>query len=259
MKTRMTEMFGIDVPIFAFSHCRDVVVEATRAGGMGVLGTTRVTPEQLEMELKWIDDHTDGRPYALDLALPQKMEEVHTLEERAAVLPKEHVAFVDKILSDAGIPELPEYEREQLAEYASGYRLTAQGGMELIEVALRHPQIRLVVSALGIAPKEMIDLLHARGLKVGALIGSTRQAKNQVDAGIDVLIAQGMEAGAHTGSSPRWCCGRRSSTPRHRCRCWPRVASDADGRWPPRWRSAAKASGAARSGSARRRASSRPT
>ncbi len=200
MKTRMTEMFGIDVPIFAFSHCRDVVVEATRAGGMGVLGTTRVTPEQLEMELKWIDDHTDGRPYALDLALPQKMEEVHTLEERAAVLPKEHVAFVDKILSDAGIPELPEYEREQLAEYASGYRLTAQGGMELIEVALRHPQIRLVVSALGIAPKEMIDLLHARGLKVGALIGSTRQAKNQVDAGIDVLIAQGMEAGAHTGS-----------------------------------------------------------
>ena len=148
MKTRMTEMFGIDVPLFAFSHCRDVVVEATRAGGMGVLGTTRVTPEQLEMELKWIDDHTDGRPYALDLALPQKMEEVHTLEERATVLPKEHVAFVDKILADAGIPELPAYEREQLAEYASGYRLTSQGGMELIEVALRHPQIKLVVSAL---------------------------------------------------------------------------------------------------------------
>lgn len=200
MKTRMTEMFGLALPIFAFSHCRDVVVEATRAGGMGVLGTTRVTPEQLEMELKWIDDHTDGRPYALDLALPQKMDEVHTLEERATALPKEHVAFVDRIMAEAGIPELPEDERRQLAEYASGYRLTAQGGMELIEVALRHPQVKFVISALGMMPREMIEILHARGLKVGALIGNAKHARNQVEAGIDVLIAQGSEAGAHSGN-----------------------------------------------------------
>ncbi|MGI4814384.1 MAG: nitronate monooxygenase [Janthinobacterium lividum] len=200
MRTKMTEMFGIDVPIFAFSHCRDVVVETAKAGGMGVLGTTRMSPEQLEMELKWIDDHTDGRPYALDLALPQKFGEVHKMDERANVLPKEHIDFVEGILDKAGIPQLPQDEKDQLAEYASGYRLTAQGGMELIEVALRHPQIKLVVSALGIAPKEMIDLLHEKGLKVGALIGSAKHARNQVDAGIDVLIAQGMEAGAHSGN-----------------------------------------------------------
>jgi NAD(P)H-dependent flavin oxidoreductase YrpB (nitropropane dioxygenase family) len=193
-------MFGLDVPIFAFSHCRDVVVEATRGGGMGVLGTTRLDPEQLEQELRWIDGHTDGRPYGLDLALPNKMEKVQPMAERERVLPAEHIRFVDELLARAGIPSLPQHERDALKRQSMGYRLTAQGGMELIEVALRHPQIKLVVSALGVAPREMIELLHARGIKVGALVGSVEHAQRQQAAGIDILVAQGMEAGAHTGN-----------------------------------------------------------
>lgn len=200
MRTKMTEMFGLDTPIFAFSHCRDVVVEATRAGAMGVLGTTRVSPEELEIELRWIDEHTDGRPYGLDLALPQKMEQVGKTMDHDLVLPKEHIAFVDEILRKAGIPPLPPEERERVLATAPGYAMTAQGGMELIEVALRHPSLRFVVSALGVAPKPMIDLLHERGLKVGSLVGNTKHAKSQVEAGIDVLVAQGSEAGAHSGS-----------------------------------------------------------
>ena len=170
MRTKMTEMFGLDTPIFAFSHCRDVVVEVTRAGGMGVLGTTRISPEELEAELRWIDSHTDGRPYALDLALPQKLEKVRPMAERDQVLPREHVEFVEKILQEAGVPPLPSDEHQKFLDSSPGYRLTAQGGMELIEVALKHPQVRLIVSALGVAPKEMIDLLHEKGLKVGALV-----------------------------------------------------------------------------------------
>jgi NAD(P)H-dependent flavin oxidoreductase YrpB (nitropropane dioxygenase family) len=200
MRTKVTEMFGIETPIFAFSHCRDVVVEVTNAGGMGVLGTTRLSPEQLEEELRWIDSHTSGRPYALDLALPNKLDPVRPMKDRAMVLPREHVEFVERLLDDAGIPTLPAHEHEKFEASSPGYTLTPQGGMELIDVALRHPQIKLVVSALGVAPKEMIDLLHTHGLKVGALVGSVRHAVSQRTAGIDLLVAQGMEAGAHSGN-----------------------------------------------------------
>jgi len=200
MKTKMTEMFGLAAPIFAFSHCRDVVVEATRAGGMGVLGTTRISPDELEIELKWIDSHTNGLPYALDLALPTKMGAVSPMIDRAAVLPPEHIRFVDELLEQAGIPPLPQAERDRLAQTTPGYRLTAQGGMELIEIALRHKQVRLVVGALGVPPPEMIALLHANGVKVGGLAGNERHARRLVAAGVDIVIAQGMEAGAHTGN-----------------------------------------------------------
>ena len=200
MQTQMTEMFGLDTPIFAFSHCRDVVVEATRAGAMGVLGTTRLDPEQLARELKWIDGHTNGRPYALDLALPNKMGTVARMADRDSVLPRQHIEFVDEILRRAGISPLPSDESKELLEQTPGFRLTTAGGMELLEVAFRHPQIKLIVSALGVAPKEMIDLVHENGLKAGALVGNIPHAISQVNAGIDVLVAQGMEAGAHTGS-----------------------------------------------------------
>src|SRR5882762_106110 len=102
MRTKATDMFGLDTPIFAFSHCRDVVVEATRAGGMGVLGTTRISPQELEMELRWIDDRTGGLPYALDLALPAKLGAVSRMADRASVLPPEHIRFVDDLLDQAG-------------------------------------------------------------------------------------------------------------------------------------------------------------
>lgn len=200
MRTKLTEMFGLDLPIFAFSHCRDVVVEVTRAGGMGVLGTTRMSAEELEQELKWIDDHTDGRPYALDVAIPNVMGKVSRGAERTTVLPQEHVEFVERIMNEAGIPPLSKDEQEEFANKLFGHSMTAEGGMELIEVALKHPQIKLVVSALGIAPEPMIKLLHEKGLKVGALVGNVEHAIRQKEAGIDMLVAQGMEAGAHTGN-----------------------------------------------------------
>src|SRR3954451_21728789 len=74
MRTRVTDMFGIELPIFAFSHCRDVVAAVSRAGGMGVLGALYFTPEELEIELKWIDEHVDGKHYGVDLVMPAKVE-----------------------------------------------------------------------------------------------------------------------------------------------------------------------------------------
>lgn len=201
MKTKVTEMFGIETPIFAFSHCRDVVVEATRAGAMGVLGASRYSPEELEQELRWIDDHTDGRPYGIDLVLPGKMEKTPRLAHPDTLLPRPHVDFVNGVLDRDGVPPLPPGEREKiLARLLDTINLTPEGAMKLIDVALRHPQIKLLVSALGVAPKEIIDYLHQRGLKVGALVGKPEHAVNQVKAGVDIIVAQGMEAGGHTGS-----------------------------------------------------------
>src|SRR5258708_1207342 len=151
---------------------------------MRVRGTTRLDPEQVEQELRWIDDHTEGRPYGLDLALPNKMEKVHPMSERDRVIPPEHRHFVDDLLAKAGIPPLPTHEKEALQQQRMGHRLTAHGGMELIEVALRHLQVKLVVSALGVAPREMIDVLHARDRKVGALVGSAEHALRQKAAGM---------------------------------------------------------------------------
>ena len=73
MKSPICDMLGIEFPLLAFSHCRDVVAAVSRAGGFGVLGATVHTPETLERELKWIDDHVDGKPYGIDVLIPENI------------------------------------------------------------------------------------------------------------------------------------------------------------------------------------------
>ena len=74
MNTEIRERLGIEFPIFAFTHCRDVVAAVTNAGGIGVLGAIGFTPEQLEVELAWIDEHVGDRPYGVDIVIPAKYE-----------------------------------------------------------------------------------------------------------------------------------------------------------------------------------------
>src|ERR1700744_4418280 len=107
MRTPVTEMFGIDVPIFAFSHCRDVVVEASRAGGMGVLGAAFMTPDELEIALQLIDAHIDGKPYGVDVVFPGTFAELDSEPDPDEVLPPEHRRFVRGLIDDANIPALP--------------------------------------------------------------------------------------------------------------------------------------------------------
>ena len=72
MRTPICDRLGIEFPIFAFSHCRDVVAAVSKAGGYGVLGALAFSPDQLEIELNWIDEHIDGKPYGVDFAMPEK-------------------------------------------------------------------------------------------------------------------------------------------------------------------------------------------
>ncbi|WP_349607739.1 nitronate monooxygenase [Cupriavidus sp. DF5525] len=206
MKNDMTSLrqkLGYSVPIFAFSHCRDVVVEVTRAGGFGVLGASWFTPEQLEVELAWIDRHVDGKPYGIDIVVPGKYskEAEETTGSLDALIPDEHKAYMDTVLKEADVPPLPEEEHGRLYEeiLQVGRNRTASGGMRLVEVALQHPQVRLVVSALGEPRADIVSLLRSRGILVGALCGKAEHAERNLKAGVDLLVAVGTEAAGHTG------------------------------------------------------------
>jgi NAD(P)H-dependent flavin oxidoreductase YrpB (nitropropane dioxygenase family) len=199
VRTELCDVFGIDVPLFAFSHCRDVVAAVSRAGGMGVLGALAFTPEQLEVELRWIDDHVDGLPYGVDVIIPAsyagaELNGPDLATQLAAMIPEGHQHFVEDVLARHGVPPLP-------ADMATPRGLlgwTNQGGRSQVEVALSHP-IALLANALGPAPADVVVKAHARGVRVAALVGSAEHARKQVAAGVDVIVAQGTEAGGHTG------------------------------------------------------------
>ncbi len=203
MRTELCLKLGCALPIFAFSHCRDVVVEVTKAGGFGVLGAATFSPEQLEAELRWIDQHVAGRPYGVDVIIPTQYdkEAERTTDDLANLIPAGHRAFMDKILDDAGVPPLPADERERVHRDIVNGRgnMTPNGARRLLQVALAHPQVKLVVSALGSPPPDVMAQLRAAKVMVGAMCGKGEHAARHVAAGVDVIVAQGTEAGGHTG------------------------------------------------------------
>ncbi len=201
MKTRVCEDLGIEFPVFAFTHCRDVVAAVSKAGGLGVLGAVGFSPEQLEIELNWIDDNVGDAPYGVDIVLPNRYEgegemDVQKLtKDLQDMIPKEHLEFTSKILDENNIPKLPED-----ANMGSGLMgWTAATAMPQVEVILEHPKVGLLANALGTPPTEIIDKLHNNDKLVAALCGTPAQAGRHKAAGIDIVIAQGYEGGGHTG------------------------------------------------------------
>ncbi|WUI00743.1 nitronate monooxygenase family protein [Spirillospora sp. NBC_00431] len=198
MRTRATGLFGIEYPIFAFSHCRDVVAAVSRAGGMGVLGALHFTPEELELELNWLDEHTGGRPYGVDVVMPAKYEgaDLGDAEELLArlqgMIPAEHKRFLAGLLAEHGVDPPTEKAGKALLGWTN---VTAR---PQVEVALRHP-IALLANALGPPPADVVEQAHRHGVKVAGLASNARHARKQVDAGVDIIVAQGTEAGGHTG------------------------------------------------------------
>ena len=203
MRTPICVKLGCELPIFAFSHCRDVVVEVTRAGGFGVLGAATFSPQQLEAELRWIDQHVAGRPYGVDVIIPTSYDTdaERSTEDLETLIPAQHRAFMDKILDDAGVPQLPPDERARvLREIVDGRgNMTPDGARRLLRVALEHPQVKLVVSALGSPPPDVVAELRARKVVIGAMCGKGEHAARHRAAGVEVIVAQGTEAGGHTG------------------------------------------------------------
>jgi NAD(P)H-dependent flavin oxidoreductase YrpB (nitropropane dioxygenase family) len=200
MRTELCRRLGIEFPIFAFTHCRDVVAAVSQAGGFGVLGAVGFTPEQLAVELDWIDAHVGDKPYGVDIVIPGKYEGMGELDpakleaQLKALIPPQHREHVRKILADHGVPEVPPAERHHEL-----YGWTQATATPQVEVALRHPKVRLIANALGTPPVEVIEHIHASGRLVAALCGRAQQALRHRQAGVDIVIAQGTEGGGHTG------------------------------------------------------------
>ena len=200
MQTELCKKLGIDYPIFAFTHCRDVVVAVSKAGGIGVLGAVGFTPEKLKEELDWIDAHIGDKPYGVDIVIPQKyegmgdMDPAHLEEQLMKMVPPEHLEFAQKLLAEHGVPEWPDGTKSM---GLLGW--TEATATPLIEEALTRPQCRLIANALGTPPADKIKMIKDSGRLVGALCGRVKQAVAHKEAGLDFIIAQGGEGGGHTG------------------------------------------------------------
>lgn len=197
METAITKLLGVEAPILAFSHTRDVVAAVTNAGGFGVLGATRLLPDELESALTWIEREVNGKPFGVDLLMPAKQA---GLDEPASALtkeiPEEQIEFVQGLMEKYGVAE-EGADDFALAEWRAS-TTRPERVSELLEVAFKH-KIKLLASALGTPPAEVIARAHAQGIVVAALAGSIRHAQKSVAAGADVIIATGYEAGGHTG------------------------------------------------------------
>ncbi|MET7700774.1 nitronate monooxygenase family protein [Streptomyces sp. NPDC005485] len=195
MQTELSKKLGVEHAIFGFTPFPAVAAAISRAGGFGVLGAVRYTaPDDLKRDLDWIEAHVDGKPYGLDVVMPAKKVEGVSEADVEAMIPEGHRQYVRDTLAKYGVPELAEGE-------APGWRIT--GWMEQVartqlDVAFGYP-IKLLANALGSPPLDVVERAHAQGVLVAALAGSARHARKHAEAGIDIVVAQGYEAGGHTG------------------------------------------------------------
>jgi len=199
MHTPICDQLGIEFPIFAFSHCRDVAAAVSRAGGFGVFGALACPPDQLEIELRWIDEHVGGKPYGVDVVMPEMYAglDAGVLDKATfeGMIPEAHRRYVNQVLEKFNVPKLPEGEKS--FEGLLGW--IHDSARSQVDVALRHPLVKLLANALGTPPADVIEKVHSHGIQVAALVGAVQHARHHIDAGVDIVVAQGTEAGGHTG------------------------------------------------------------
>jgi NAD(P)H-dependent flavin oxidoreductase YrpB (nitropropane dioxygenase family) len=199
MRTRVSELLGVEYPILAFSHCRDVVAAVTRGGGFGVLGATSHTPEQLDVDLTWIDEQVAGKPYGVDLLFPTIAPGVGEAgQSLRQLIPAEHIDFLEDMLHRYGVPPLPDDE-DRAEPGRMSERLALRDYEPLYDVSFEAHRVALIASALGSPPAGLVERAHASGSVVAALAGTPVHAARHQAMGVDLIVAQGTEAGGHTG------------------------------------------------------------
>lgn len=200
MNSPICKMLDIEFPLLAFTHCRDVVVAVSKAGGMGVFGAVNLPPDRLREELDWIVANIDGKPFGVDLIVPNKFEgksDAFDGDRLLNAVPQEHKDFAAKVMSDHGIDPIDlEQARSNSLNFAKNLR--DDGAATSMEVAFQYP-IKLIVNALGVPPQSMMEMAKKHGVATGALVGAKEHAVNQVNAGVDILVVAGGEAGGHCG------------------------------------------------------------
>jgi NAD(P)H-dependent flavin oxidoreductase YrpB (nitropropane dioxygenase family) len=194
MRTDLCELLGIEHPIVGFSPSEQVVAAISRAGGLGVLGAVRFNdPGELDTVLTWLDRSTGGRPYGVDVVMPSHVPTEGLPDDLSRMIPPGHRDFVESTLVRLGVPPL---DAASTRPGVLGWLHSVARGH--VEVALGHP-IRLIANALGPPPADVIAHAHERGVLVAALAGRADHARSHVASGVDLVVAQGYEAGGHTG------------------------------------------------------------
>ena len=199
MNSRLCDELGIEFPLFAFSHCRDVIAAVSNTGGFGVLGAAGHSPATLDIELGWIDDHVGGKPYGVDLLVPTSMDnkaQALTAAELEDRIPAEHKAYIEQMLARHDIDTADLWE--STVREGIGDNMREVGASKILDAAFAHP-VKMVVNALGVPPGFMFERARAHGIKVGALAGAREHAIKHAEAGVDVIIVAGTEAGGHCG------------------------------------------------------------
>jgi NAD(P)H-dependent flavin oxidoreductase YrpB (nitropropane dioxygenase family) len=195
VRTSLCELLEIEHPIVGFTPSEHVAAAISRAGGLGVLGCVRFNdPEELDAVLGWMDANTGGRPYGVDVVMPAKVPTEGAAVDLDKLIPPGHKDFVDQTLLKLGVPPLPDDSAERDGVLGWLHSVARQH----VEVALAHPA-RLIANALGSPPPDVIERAHERGMRVAALAGKAKHARSHVASGVDIIVAQGYEAGGHTG------------------------------------------------------------
>jgi NAD(P)H-dependent flavin oxidoreductase YrpB (nitropropane dioxygenase family) len=192
LHTRLCDVYGCEVPIVAFAHTKDVIAAVTNAGGIGILGGAGRRPDELRSDIRWIKERVGGRPYGVDLLVPASFVEGNR-EDLEAMIPQGHRDFVAKLMTDNNIPK-PSNAGRRGGLGPDMLRLAR----EQLEV-LFEEKVPIFASGLG-SPAFVVERAHAEGMKVWGLVGLPRQARRQIEAGIDVVIAQGSDSGGHSGT-----------------------------------------------------------
>ena len=194
LHTKLCDMLGIEYPIMAFNHCRDVVAAVCNAGGSGVLGCLALTPEQIVKEVNWLRSHTD-QPFGIDLVFPGNAPDIGTKEDLLAMVPQDYKDFMDRFKAEVGLPE----------------EIYGGGGMDIVDVLMGtyEQQMKQLETSLDLKPaliaaalgfnREIVDKCHAAGTKIVTLVGNVKNARRAAALGVDIIVAQGTEAGGHTG------------------------------------------------------------
>jgi NAD(P)H-dependent flavin oxidoreductase YrpB (nitropropane dioxygenase family) len=194
-RTPVCDLLGIEHPIVGFTPSEHVAAAISRAGGLGVLGCVRFNdPAELDAVLDWMDANTGGRPYGVDVVMPARVPAEGAVRDLDAMIPQANRDFVDRTLRELGVPPLP--DGTQAGDGVMGWLHSV--ARKHVEVALAHPA-RLIANALGPPPPDVISSAHERGMLVAALAGKAGHARDQVASGVDIVVAQGYEAGGHTG------------------------------------------------------------
>lgn len=192
LRTSLCEMLEIEYPIVAFTHCKDVVAAVVNAGGFAVLGEAMHEPDEIVADIKWIREKVDGRPFGIDLVLPASVPPSDSLDKLKSDIPESHRQFADRIKKEHNVPE----PKNPVALHKWG-GLNQEMARAQLDVVLEE-RAPVFTSGLG-NPAFILEAAHSRGIKVFGLIGRTRQAKKEIEAGVDAIIAQGTDAAGHTG------------------------------------------------------------